>query len=214
MRVHVPPAIRQVIRDELELDYMPTIVVTSIMKDVQGTAKALGLPPEKSYLWDDNEVLKGQPHVLTVDPYVAMQKQEKDELLSFLESRVPCDSLSPDVVDFMLGAKPDSCSMKVDDSGKRHYVVPERGSINHFPIPDLPLRYTTPMFNAMNLFEDEASKSDKLVGSDKADDASSRPNHNKYHGDIVEFYTASWRRADETARNAKKKWEEQSEMVW
>jgi len=202
-------AIRQVIKDELELDYMPTIVVTSIMKDVQGTAKALGLPPEKSYLWDDNEVLKGQPHVLTVDPYVAMQKQEKDELLNFLESRIPCESLSPDVVDFMLGAKPDSCSMKVDDSGKRHYVVPEGGNINHFPIPDLPLRYTTPMFNAMNLFDDACSKAVNQGEGDKKE-----LKHSKYHGDIVEFYTASWRRADETARNAKKKWEEQSAMVW
>ena len=55
-------AIRTVIRDELGLKENPPIVVSAVMKDVQGTATKLGLPAEKSYLWDDNEVLKGQPH--------------------------------------------------------------------------------------------------------------------------------------------------------
>ena len=59
-------AIRKVIRDELDLKENPPIVVSAVMKDVQGTATKLGLPAEKSYLWDDNEVLKGQPHGMYV----------------------------------------------------------------------------------------------------------------------------------------------------
>ena len=49
-------AIRTVVAEELELDYKPHVVVTSTMKDVEMTARKLGLRPQHAYLWDDNKV--------------------------------------------------------------------------------------------------------------------------------------------------------------
>jgi hypothetical protein len=69
---HIHAAIRRAIRDELGLKENPPIVISAVMKDVQGTASKLGLPAEKSYLWDDNEVLKGQPHGRHAGPCVCM----------------------------------------------------------------------------------------------------------------------------------------------
>jgi len=81
-------AIRTVVQEELELAETPTLVVAAAMKDVQGTAIKLGLPPENSYLWDDNEVLRGQPHVLTVEAYTAMDPPRKQEIMRFLNEEV------------------------------------------------------------------------------------------------------------------------------
>ena len=49
-------AIRTVVAEELELEYKPHVVVTSTMKDVEMTARKLGLRPQHAYLWDDNKV--------------------------------------------------------------------------------------------------------------------------------------------------------------
>ena len=46
---------------------------------------------KSSRIWinrDDNTVLEGQPHVLTVDPYVAMDPPCRDRLLSFLQVQI------------------------------------------------------------------------------------------------------------------------------
>jgi len=200
-------AIRKVIRDELDLDYNPRIVVTSIMKDLQGTASKLGLPAEKSYLWDDNQVLKGQPHVLTVDPYVGMDREHRTDLLSYMEKVMPVHTLTADVVEFMMGAKPDLCSIRTNDNGVHEYVIHESPESRRFPIPDLPLRYTTPHFMAMSVEDGEGGV--KPVGGGKGP-----PPKGKYHSEIVEYYTASWRRADVQQRLAIKEWEDVQSMVW
>eukprot|EP00281_Chroomonas_sp_CCMP1168_P023842 CAMPEP_0206224634 /NCGR_PEP_ID=MMETSP0047_2-20121206/7131_1 /ASSEMBLY_ACC=CAM_ASM_000192 /TAXON_ID=195065 /ORGANISM="Chroomonas mesostigmatica_cf, Strain CCMP1168" /LENGTH=526 /DNA_ID=CAMNT_0053647605 /DNA_START=105 /DNA_END=1682 /DNA_ORIENTATION=+ len=194
-------AIRQALKEELSLDANPPMVVTAVMKDVQGTATKLGLPPECSYLWDDNEVIKGQPHVLTVDPYVAMDRERRENVLEYMNEIIPAHSLSQDVVEFMLGAKPDSCSMKVTGT-EREYVVQECSSMPRFPIPDLPLRYSTPHFMAMSAEEEVAHSQQKQ-----------RKHRGKYSGSLVEYYTAAWRKGDE-ALAAQKEWEQRADVVW
>lgn len=192
--------IRQVVQEELELDYTPQVVVTSTMKDVQATAQKLGLRPERSYLWDDNTVLEGQPHVLTVDPYVAMDPPCRDRLLNFLQEELPADELREEVVDFMLGAKPDQRCVRVRDSGEGvEYYVNEQVSIPRFPIPELPVCYTRPRFTHHD-------------GSAEAQEKATLRVH--YNSNIVEFWSAAWRKMDSDQLAARQKWNEQLEMVW
>mmetsp|Transcript_54330 Transcript_54330/g.128170 ORF Transcript_54330/g.128170 Transcript_54330/m.128170 type:complete len:590 (+) Transcript_54330:138-1907(+) len=196
-------AIRQVIKEELNLDEVPSMVVTSTLKDVQATAKKLGLRPEVSYLWDDNEVMKGQPHVLTVAPYTEMEPEVKEELLSFLERELPAEGLSEDVSDFMLGAKEDGRSLN-EDGGRFSYHIRETERVQRFPIPELPVRYSTPAFTAMQpeladvvpCLRKDVKKSDHYCGS------------------VVEYYTAAWRRPDLDQLQAKQQWAERAQMVW
>jgi hypothetical protein len=138
--------------------------------------------------------------VLTVDAYVAMDPKRRQALMDFMEENMPAKSLSPDVIDFMLGAKPDSCSMRIGESGSPEYIVHECPAMQRFPIPDLHVRYTTPKFMAAQ------SDGEHLLPRKHAPD--------QYHGALVEYYTADWRRGDEADPETRREWVERSEMVW
>jgi len=196
-------AIRQVVQEELGLEAPPSIVVTSTLKDVQATATKLGLRPEVSYLWDDNEVMKGQPHVLTVAPYTEMEAGSRAELLSFLGKELPAEELSEDVSDFMLGAKPEGRSLS-EDGGRLSYRIRETAAVERFPIPELPVRYTTPSFTAL--------EPDLL--SERALLRKGEPRSGHYCGSIVEYYNAAWRRPDVDQLQAKQLWAERAQMIW
>jgi len=193
-------AIRQVVEEELGLDYTPNVVVTSTMKDVQSTAEKLGMRPERAFLWDDNQVLQGQPHVLTVDPYVAMDRKCRDRLLLFLQQELPAEQLREEVVHFMLGAKPDQRCVRVKSEGEGvEYFVNEAVSIPRFPIPELPVCYSRPRFTGTE-------------GSSENQQKASLREH--FNSNIVEFWSAAWRKMDSEQLAARQKWKENLEMVW
>jgi len=190
-------AIRQVVQEELGLEQPPTTVVCAAMKDVQATAQKLGLKPDISYLWDDNEVLKGQPHVLVVPPYVAMDKGSKADLLDFLQAELPASSLSTDVSEFMLGAKEAQRSLWRDGGGTLHYAIHERGmDHSRFPIPELPVHYNTPNFIAMS-------------GGARLGDRTERG----FAGALAEVFSATWRK-DLDASKDRKIWQDTATMIW
>jgi hypothetical protein len=191
-------AIRQVVQEELGLDAAPSTVVCAAMKDVQATAQKLGMKPDVSYLWDDNEVLKGQPHVLCVPPYVAMDGERKQQLLKFLQKELPTESLSEDVSDFMLGAKEAQRSLWRDDRGGLHYSIHECGpDHSRFPIPELPLHYDTPGF----------------LGMCSAESVGQSRSQGGFSGWLAEFWSAAWLK-DSEFMESRKAWKETATMVW
>jgi len=195
-------SIRQVVEEELELGYTPHVVVTSTMKDVQATAEKLGFLPQRAFLWDDNTVLEGQPHVLTVDPYVAMDDKCRDRLLSFLQEELPAEELRDEVVDFMLGAKPDQRCVRIRPDGEGvEYFVNEAMEIARFPIPELPVCYSRPRFTAES----------QGYSDDKPHKAKLREHFNS---NIVEFWSAAWRKMDAEQLAARKQWKDRMDMVW
>lgn len=129
-----------------------------------------------------------------------MDRERRENLITFMEEQMPCHTLTDDVVEFMLGAKPDSCSMRVVQGGSREYIVKECSSMARFPIPDLPLRYSTPQFMAATIDQHTPHHVKKTSSG-------------QYNGAIVEFYTAAWRKGEEQ-RDARKEWEQRADIVW
>mmetsp|Transcript_16061 Transcript_16061/g.36709 ORF Transcript_16061/g.36709 Transcript_16061/m.36709 type:complete len:524 (-) Transcript_16061:71-1642(-) len=195
-------AIRKVIEEELELDSVPELVVTSVMKDVQGTAIKLGHRPEKCYLWDDNQVLEGQPHVLTVEPFVAMDPRGKSSLLEFLREELPEHELTEEVAEFMIGAKPEMRSLiESESSNGFQYLVHECNEINRFPIPDLPVYYTRPRYTEMQTFREAMREKDANK-------------EGGYNSAIIEFWTPRGVLERDEQMEALHQWKERVEMIW
>jgi len=201
-------AIRDVIQAELGLAEPPPIVVAAAVKNVQMTATKLGFSPARAYLWDDNPLLEGQPHVLTVKPFVAMPPSRKEEVLRYLREQLPEEGLTDEVVEFMTGAQADTCSLQVDASGTRRYSLFEAPlPINKFPIPDLPIHYPTPTY---------ALDAERSIPHMQRTNGGCSAMGGTYCSSLAEFYSFAWRKPDldSKEKEAQRQWKESMEMVW
>ena len=96
-------AARNAVEEALGLDWESvSVVVTGTRKDVRQTARDLGLNPSASFLWDDNVELTGCPEVITVPPYLSLERNKAERLDSFLETTMPACELDQNLVDFLL----------------------------------------------------------------------------------------------------------------
>mmetsp|Transcript_29938 Transcript_29938/g.73665 ORF Transcript_29938/g.73665 Transcript_29938/m.73665 type:complete len:571 (-) Transcript_29938:223-1935(-) len=128
-------AARNALQRVLNLSRPLDVVVTSAVKDVRETARKMGLQPERSVLWDDNEDLRGAPGVEVVDRFDRMPPKQCRELLNFLEKKLPATELPRKAVDFMLGASKDATSVERRADNSVAYKVLEGPAPRPFRLP-------------------------------------------------------------------------------
>ena len=128
-------AVRDVIKNELSLDDLPEVVVTSQLKSVSRTAKVLGLQEDACYLWDDSPLLAPVPQVVRVAPFIAMLPAQREMLLSFLYRELPPEALEEDLVDFLLSAPAAEAAVVRESSGKLAYHVPCAAELESWSLP-------------------------------------------------------------------------------
>ena len=135
-------AARAALRDALGLAAHPDAVVTAAPKDVPRTARRLGCPAARAHLWDDNPRLRGRPGAHVVPPFTRLAPAQRGRLLAFLGERLPLASLPPELVDVMLGARPQDRSLARNPAGELEYRVPAAGGPGEIgepePWPPLP----------------------------------------------------------------------------
>ena len=137
--------------------------------------------------------------MLTVAPYVAMDLECRERLYSFLAEELPADELREEVVDFMLGAKPEQRCVRMKEGGEGiEYFVNEAGEIPRFPIPELPVCYSRPRF----------------TGADGETHQTKASVRERFNSNIVEFWSAAWRKMDSDQLAARQQWKDKLEMVW
>lgn len=131
-------AARAALTAELGLSEMPTVVVTSEFKDIEGTVQHLGLPLEHAFLYDDNIELVGHPNVITVLPVQSMPEERRGRVLEFLEERLPARLLDTELVEFLLESKPSERAVAMDPStGDVTWHVPQAKARLEWAVPKL-----------------------------------------------------------------------------
>mmetsp|Transcript_24136 Transcript_24136/g.59515 ORF Transcript_24136/g.59515 Transcript_24136/m.59515 type:complete len:490 (+) Transcript_24136:362-1831(+) len=121
-------AARDALKRFLSLDYVPEMVVTAVGKDVRKTAARMGLDPTRAVLWDDNEDLSGDPNVQVVQRFESMPREQREELLRFLQAVNPVQELPEDTIAFMFGAKPEARAVEYRDDYTIAYKINEEAA--------------------------------------------------------------------------------------
>jgi hypothetical protein len=129
-------AARAALRAALGLAAPPAAVVTAAPKDVPRTARRLGCPAARAHLWDDNTRLRGRPGALVVPPFTRLAPAQRASLLAFLEARLPLASLPPDLVGFMLEARPQDRALARGPAGALEYRLPAAGGPGELGAPE------------------------------------------------------------------------------
>jgi len=107
-------AARDAVAHELGLSELPPIVVTAAPKEVEETARHLGVDPNTSILYDDNVALAGDSRVVLVEPLRSLPRAQRDELIRFMENHLPVDELEEDLLYYLEGANPGEESLRYD----------------------------------------------------------------------------------------------------
>jgi len=107
-------AARDAIAHELGLLELPPVVVTAAPKEVEKTARHLGLDPNTSILYDDNVALAGDSRVVLVEPLRSLPRAQRDELLRFMDKNLPVEELEEDLLYYLEGANPGEESLRYD----------------------------------------------------------------------------------------------------
>lgn len=132
---------RAALKDELGLDKVPSVVVTSEFKDISGTAKHLGLPIESTFLYDDNIELVGHPNVITVLPVQSLPEDRQRKVVEFLEERLPARLLDTELVEFLLESKPNERAVHLDPTtGDVTWHVPVSRARMEWAVPTLTIK--------------------------------------------------------------------------
>ena len=119
-------AARDAVMLELGLAKPPPVVVTAQPKNIEATARQLGLPAESCLLFDDNVELRSNPRVVLVDPLDGLPSDRRANLLAFMEREVPADTLEEDLVDYLEeAASAAETSIMRDANGKLSWWIPE-----------------------------------------------------------------------------------------
>mmetsp|Transcript_6657 Transcript_6657/g.13397 ORF Transcript_6657/g.13397 Transcript_6657/m.13397 type:complete len:400 (+) Transcript_6657:19-1218(+) len=107
-------AARDAVTEELGLAEPPRVVVTATEKQVESTLKALKLPTENAVLFDDNRALLSDPKVVCVEPFEKLPEPMCTEVKEYMEEHLPCYQLESDLVNYLMGAKPEEVSLQKD----------------------------------------------------------------------------------------------------
>eukprot|EP00961_Rhodomonas_salina_P183667 2479015-Rhodomonas_salina.1 len=107
-------AARDAVTDELGLSEPPCVVVTAATKEVDATLRSLNLPTDNAVLFDDNRGLMPDPKVVCVEPLDRLPEQMCARVLAYMNEHLPCYRLDDDLVDYLMGAKPEELSLRRD----------------------------------------------------------------------------------------------------
>lgn len=118
-------AARDAVVRELGLPQAPPVVVTSQAKDLETTARHLGVPIETCLLFDDNTDLRHNPRVVLVEPLDSLAPPRRRDVLAFMQRHAPIDTLDPDLVDYLEEARPDEKSVRRGADGRLSWWIPE-----------------------------------------------------------------------------------------
>jgi len=118
-------AARDAVTQELGLSRPPTVVVTAEDKDVVKTARQLGVPDQHAVLFDDNQGLAHDPHVVTVVPLETLPKLQRLRVLEFMERHAPAENMCSALREFLLGAEEGERAITVDRRGRVAWHIPE-----------------------------------------------------------------------------------------
>jgi hypothetical protein len=94
---------REAIKKELGLHVNPYVVVCSASKDVESTLSHLKLTSDFPILFDDNDELDGQPHVVVVPQFVSLSVEQHKLALDALNKAVP--EITDEMVKFTSSGK-------------------------------------------------------------------------------------------------------------
>jgi len=120
-------AARDAVSQALGLSSPPPVVVTASQKDVELTARQLGLDASTAVLYDDNDDLKWNPRVVHVEPFVELPRAQREKLLSFLDENMPVEELDEDLLEYLEGANPAEEALRMCPfSGRMAWWIPKR----------------------------------------------------------------------------------------
>ena len=119
-------AARDAIAHELGLSTPPHVVVTAKEKDVELTARHLGMDPCSAVLYDDNIAIVHKKNVVNVEPLMSLPSEQRDKLLSFMDRVLPVEEIDDDLLLYLKEAHPDAQSLRCNPStGRTSWYIPE-----------------------------------------------------------------------------------------
>jgi len=122
-------AARDAIALELGLATAPPVVVTATEKDLDKTARHLGLHTQRIVLYDDNVALSKDSRVVVVEPLISLPSAQRDELLRFMQQVLPVNEIDEDLIIYLEGANPAEQAIRHDPlTGHLVWWVPEERS--------------------------------------------------------------------------------------
>ena len=120
-------AARDAVANALGLSCPPPVVVTATEKDVEMTARHLGLDESTAVLYDDNAALQWNPRVVHVEPFVALPRTQQQDLLAFLNEVLPVEALDEDLLEYLEGANPVEQALRMcPATGRLRWWIPKR----------------------------------------------------------------------------------------
>ena len=135
---------RDAIQQVLGLATPPEIIITGVRKNIKRACATLLQPPTNPYLaflWDDNQEIAGDFHVLTVPEFVAVPPTLADDIHAELERMFPDRRLDASedrsLISFLKGAPPGCVSY--DAEANQLSVQTVDAPLADWPVPDIPV---------------------------------------------------------------------------